>query len=255
MATVNTYIAYRLNFILWRVRTMFSLLLLYFLWTQALLASPEIAGYTKPMIFTYIFLANFLNAVILSSRTDQIAGEIRNGDIINFILKPSSYFFRVGSREVVDKILNTLFSIAEIFLFTLIFKPEFVLPSDVLHIAVFLGFIVLATLISFYISTSLSLIAFWTSEIWAPRFIFMIFFSIVAGTLFPLDIYPEPLYNALLFTPFPYLVYVPAVVFIKGLTSETYYFAAGGVFWLITTWGLVTYMWRKGLREFAFFGR
>jgi ABC-2 type transport system permease protein len=234
---------------------MFSLLLLYFLWSQALIGNPNVAGYTAPMIFTYIFLANFLNAVVLSSRTDQVAGDIRNGAIINQLLKPLNYFYIVGTREVVDKIMNIAFSICEIIIFAAIFRPTFYIPHDLLNIFVFLGFVILALLISFYISLGLSLIAFWTSEIWAPRFIFMIFFSLVAGTLFPLDIFPKQLYDFLLLTPFPYLVFVPAKILILGVTPETTKFAVTGLVWLFIVFSITTIMWRKGLREFAFFGR
>lgn len=254
-ATLNTYLVYRLNFVLWRVRTMFSLLLLYFLWTQAFIGHATVAGYTEPMILTYIFLANFLNAVILSSRTDQIAGDIRSGAIINQLLKPYNYFSLVGTRELVDKVMNIAFSILEIIIFVVIFHPNFYIPTDSIGILVGLGFIIVALLISFFISFGLSVIAFWTSEIWAPRFIFMIFFSLVAGTLFPLDIFPKQIYNVLIFTPFPYLVYVPAKTIIHGVTGETIQFAIIALSWLAVVFSITMYTWRKGLREFAFFGR
>ena len=207
------------------------------------------------MIFTYIFLANFLNAVVLSSKTDQISGEIRNGAIINLLLKPVPYFLIVASREVVDKLMNIAFSIVEILLFAFIFRPEFFIQTNPVAILAFIGFVILALLLSFYISLGLALIAFWTSEIWAPRFIFMIFISLIAGTLFPLDIFPKQYYDIFLMTPFPYLVYVPAYTFINGITDQTAQFAINGAIWLVVVITIAILMWKKGLKDFEFFGR
>jgi ABC-type uncharacterized transport system permease subunit len=77
---VQENLAYRLNFVLWRVRNIFGLLFLYFLWVNVLQVNTHIKGYTAPFIFMYLFLANFLNAVVLSTKTDQVAGDILNGN-------------------------------------------------------------------------------------------------------------------------------------------------------------------------------
>jgi ABC-2 type transport system permease protein len=252
---VQENLAYRLNFILWRVRNVFTLLFLYFLWVNVLKVNTHIQGYTEPLIFTYLFLANFLNAVVLSTKTDQVAGDILNGNIINQLLKPISFFGIVGTRELVDKIINILFSIVEVSLFLLVFHPPIFIQSNPLNLLVFLFFVILALLISFFISFGLSMIAFWTTEIWAPRFIFMVLISMIAGTIFPLDILPPALYNIFMWTPFPYLVYVPVKVFLFGVTPQTVQFAVIGLIWLCLSYSCSLILWKKGIKSFSFFGR
>lgn len=253
--TLKTTLTYRLNFVLWRMRHMFSLILLFFLWNQAFINRPDVAGFTKPMMITYIFLSNFMNAVVLSTRTDQVAADIRDGRIINQLLKPFNYWISVGAREFADKITNIIFSIIELIIFVVIFQPEVFIATNGMNYLGFIFFVVIALILSFSISSALALIAFWTAEIWAARFIYMVFISLIAGTLFPLDIFPKYLYDAFLWTPGPYLIYVPIKVLIHGLNEETLWLAVKGLGWVCITFVLVQGMWRKGLKDFSFFGR
>lgn len=252
---IDEYFVYRLNFILWRVRNIFNLLLLFFLWNTIYTNDVEIAGYTKDMIFTYILIANFVYAVVVSSRTDQFGGDILNGNIINFLLKPTSIFSYIGSREVADKVLNTLFAIGEILLFVLIFQPPFIFQSNILALGSFIVFMLLGICISFLLGFSMALFAFWSTEIWAPRFIFFVVISLVAGTLFPLDILPDVWQAWLMVTPFPYLVYAPAKAYVFGLTPEMTYHFGIAILWCIGLYYIAVWQWQTGLKQFSFFGR
>ena len=109
--------------------------------------------------------------------------------------------------------------------------------------------------IHFFLSFMLSLLAFWTTEVWAPRFIFWTLITMLAGAYFPLDILPKPIYYLLLLTPFPYLTFLPAKIYLTGLTVELFIpFTLGGV-WMVILYLCAKKIWRKGLREFSFYGR
>lgn len=252
---LDEYIAYRLNFIFWRVRNIFNLLLLFFLWQNIYKASVSIPGYTEAAIFTYIFVANIMNALVLSSKTDQVGGDILNGTIINQLLKPIHFFSYIGTRELADKIMNLAFSLAEVALFLLVFRPPFLLQTDITIWATLILFIIIGVALSFLISFSLALIAFWSTEIWAPRFIFMVIISLVSGTLFPLTLLPDQLYAAAMLTPFPYLVYVPTQTYLFGWTADTLSYLVVSLVWVgIFSW-IARTLWHKGMKEFSFFGR
>lgn len=252
---LDEYIAYRLNFIFWRVRNIFNLLLLFFLWQNIYQSSVSIPGYTEPAIFTYIFVANIMNALILSSKTDQVGGDILNGNIINQLLKPIHFFKYIGTRELADKIMNLVFSILEVSLFLIIFQPPFLIQMDSTVWAAVLLFTGIALALSFLISFSLALIAFWSTEIWAPRFIFMVIISLVSGTLFPLTLLPEALYAAAMLTPFPYLVYVPTQTYLFGWTADSTSYLIVSLVWVAIFSWIARTLWQKGMREFSFFGR
>jgi ABC-2 type transport system permease protein len=117
------------------------------------------------------------------------------------------------------------------------------------------GAVFLGVVISYFIFFSLSSIAFWTPEIWAPRFVFFVLISGLAGGYYPLDIFPKAIYYALLFSPFPYLVYLPAKIYIEGISLSLLPLFTGALFWAMLSIILARAIWRKGLAEYSFFGR
>jgi ABC-2 type transport system permease protein len=252
---LDEYIAYRLNFIFWRVRNIFHLLLLFFLWQNIYKGSVSIPGYTEAAIFTYIFVANSMSALVLSSKTDQVGGDILNGNIINQLLKPINFFSYVGTREIADKIMNLVFSLIEVTLFLVVFRPPFLLQTDITAWITLIPFLCIALALSFLISFSLALIAFWSTEIWAPRFIFMVIISLVSGTLFPLTLLPDPIYATAMLTPFPYLIYVPTQIYLFGWTADTFNYLMVSLVWIGIFSIIARTLWHKGMKEFSFFGR
>ena len=80
--------AYRLNFALWRVRSVLQLLLVYFVWWTIFQNQSQVFGYTQSTILTYVLLTAILRAIILSSRTSDLMNQINEGSIVNFLTKP-----------------------------------------------------------------------------------------------------------------------------------------------------------------------
>lgn len=252
---INEYLVYRLNFILWRFRNVLNLILIYFLWTSIFVQQDILFGYSEQKIVTYILLVNICAAIVFSSKTDEVGNDILDGKIINHLLRPFSYFGYVASREGADKILNIGFALAEILLLILIARPEIYIQHDILAYVLFLLQLCLSVLISFFISFLLSLVAFWSADIWGPRFIYFVFSSLLSGMMFPLDVLPTWMYHILLGTPFPYLVYAPTKILIEGVTPFALQAGIMSMVWIAVLFGAARTLWMKGMREFSFFGR
>jgi ABC-2 type transport system permease protein len=252
--TLLQYLNYRLSFVLWRVRNIMNLVLVYFLWTSVSFKST-IFSYNKAEIITYVLLINILTAIIFSSRTADIAGEILNGSIINYLLKPLSFFKYITAREIADKGINLGFAFLEIILMLLVLRPEVVGPKNIESIFAMIIFVSIAVGLSFFLSLMLSFIAFWSEEVWAPRFIFFVVVTALSGSFFPLDILPKNIYTVLSFTPFPYLIYFPAKVYLSGFTFELFVPLLVGLAWLFIMYQLTFFVWKRGVKNFSFYGR
>jgi len=254
-ANLAQYLVYRLSFVLWRFRSILSLLLTYFLWSTVFIGRLRAFSYTETSMLTYVILVYFLGDLVYSSRVADLASQIRSGEIINHLLKPYSFFGAMFTREVVDKGLNLFFSLLEIGALVLVFKPNFLVQFDLATLALAFVALSLGVAISFFVSFTISLIAFWSTEVWAPRFVFNVLIAVTAGSYFSLDILPKAFYQFLLFTPFPYFTYLPAKILIDGFSWHYFILTFQALIWVLLSYFLAKGLWRKGMREFSFFGR
>lgn len=253
--TVDEYFVYRLNFTLWRFRVVLNLLMIYFLWTAIYLRTREVLGYSKTMMLTYVLLMSILSDFVFSSRIHELGGQILQGDIINVLLKPVSFFKYLISKEAADKVVNISFAIVEVIILIIIFRPNISAPPGTLEVALFFIHLALGLLLSFFISLSVSMIAFWSAEIWAPRFVYFILVFTLAGNYFPLDILPKTVYNFLIFTPFPYFIFIPAQIYLKGLSNYHSWQLGISIFWVFATYVMAKTLWNNGLKSYSFYGR
>lgn len=253
--SLKEYFAYRMNFLLWRLRNVFMLILTYYLWSSVYTSKTTLFGYTQREIISYVLAVTLISTFILAGRSADLAGEILNGNIINYLLKPFNFFLGVVTRETADKIVNIFFSIIEVALLVFILKPQLIMPQSVVVYFWLIVMIVLGSAIAFFISFFLSSFAFWTPEVWGPRFIFIILTTFLSGMLYPLDIFPPVLYNLLMLTPFPYLGYIQAKMFIKGMPFVSPQLIIVGVIWTVVLYFFVKMVWQKGIKEFSFYGR
>lgn len=249
---------YRLNFILWRLRNVLRFLMTYFLWTGIFVSNKNVFGYSQQEMITYVFLVLFVYALVLSAPSgDHIGGEIGNGDLSNYLVKPVNYLKFWFTRDVASKFLNISFSIIEIGSLWLIFRPELQFQTNLTSI---LGFIVIcfsAVLIYFFFNVSARMVAFWTPEnTWGLAFLTLIFIEILAGGIFPLDILPKGIYNLLQFTPFPYLAYFPIAIFVGKITGLEMLRIIGQSFiWIALMFFVAKLVWFKGLMTYSSEGR
>jgi ABC-2 type transport system permease protein len=253
--TVEQYFVYRLNFALWRFRVILNLILIYSLWSAIYLNQRTIVGYSQTQMLTYVLLISFLSDLVLSSKIHELGAEILTGDIINRLLKPWNFFGYLLTKELADKVINISFAAIEITVLIVLLKPHIVQPPGMLALIVMLIHVAIGIAISFFLSFCISLFAFWSAEIWAPRFIYFILVFVLAGNYFPLDILPEPFYNALLFTPFPYFIFIPAQIYIKGLENYTILSLIIGSIWVVIAYLFSKWLWKKGVKQYSFYGR
>lgn len=249
--TIKEYSAYRLSFLLWRIRIVFSVLVSFFLWNAVFDKQTSFANYQRDMMLTYILVVNFVNSVVLGTKTAEIASDINDGTIINRLLKPISFIKFYIFRDLGDKFLNFVFAIFEFVIIVNFFNIT-IIPT--VNIPLALVFFTIGVIIAFFINLSLSLIGFWTTEVWAPRFVFLTLVFFLAGSYFPLDLLPKTIYQILILTPFPYLVYFPTQILLgKEIAWQQPLIIS--CIWIIITYLTVQIMWQRGNKSFSFWGR
>jgi len=251
------YFVYRVNFFLWRFRSIVSFLTLIFFWQAVYGARNQVFGYQKTQMLTYVVGISVLKSVILGGRTADLAGLIKSGQLINkYLLRPWNVITTWFFKDLADKGLNLIFVSVEILIIINLLNLPFYFPENLFYLLLFIVLSILALCLNFLISYLLSCIGFWVDNVWAPRWLFgIIFLEFMAGKLFPLDILPKPLFGIIKLTPFPYLIYFPLQVYLEkvprlGALKALLILAV----WTIIFIKITRIIWRKGLTDYTAYG-
>ncbi len=248
----SEYLAYRLNFLLWRLRVIITVLINFFLWQAIFHSNTNVFGYQKSQILTYMILITLLNSLVLSTQTQKVAYEINSGVLSKLLVVPINFFTFNFARDLSDKAINTICAIVEIPFLLILLKPPLYIQTNPLWLILFLISLILAAFVYFEINMILSFIGFWSKETWAPRFIFYILLMFLAGTYFPLDILPYPLYQIFLLLPFSYLIFFPLKLYLGNLSPT---FVTTGfiitLVWIFFMWYFMRFLWKRGLKVYT----
>jgi len=250
--------AYRFNFIMWRVRNVLRIFLVFFLW-DAIYSSPDriLFGYSRAQMMTYVFGLIIVNAFVRSNRSGDVAGDISSGRINVDLLRPVNYFYYWFTRDISSKILNLGFAAIEAALLFFLLKPEFFLQTNPFTWIFFILALFLAMIVYFLITFLTSALPLWHPEIaWGARFLFgMIFVEFLSGALFPLDVLPQSIQSVINWTPFPYLIFFPIQVYlgkVGGIVLLKGLLVTGA--WVGILWVTLNRIWEKGLKTYQAYG-
>lgn len=247
---------YRLNFALWRLRVMLSVLTMYFLWLAIIPKDGRFGIYDQSLMLTYILGGGLLSSLILSSRSYGVGDHITSGDLSNYLVRPINYLAFWFAQDIGDKVMNISFAIFELAALFLILKPPVFIQTDPSFLALAVVSSVIAIFLYFFLNFLIGLVGFWSPEVWAPRFIFIILITFFAGGLFPLDILPETIYEIAKFLPFTYLIYFPIKIYLGQLSAvQIYSGLAVAIIWVAILYLVVKFVWQRGLKIYTAYGR
>ncbi|RJR25162.1 hypothetical protein C4578_01865, partial [Candidatus Microgenomates bacterium] len=244
------------NFFLWRFRNFVSFFALVIFWLAIYGVGENVFGYEKSQMITYLIGIAFLRSLVLASRSFEISRHIRRGELSRYLLWPLSINSFWFGRDLADKSINLIFAFFEIGLVILIFKLNLYFPQSPANWIFFIVLVLLSTLLYYFLSFCISILAFWTEDVWATRWLLgIIFLEFLSGAFFPLDILPGWLSRVVYFTPFPYLVFFPLKIWLGQVAiGESFRVLAITIFWLGLFYFLSSYLWKKGFRKYGAYG-
>jgi len=245
---------YRFNYL---TRTLFSFIPLFAmisLWQK--IGGAHKAGWTQPEIIFYYILVAVVDVLTAVNEDDwQIAADIREGNISQFLLKPVDYLWYRLSLFFSGRIAFIAVAAVPLAVFIFCFRKYFLLPADGLTFGLFLVSLVLTALLQFFISYAMAMLAFWLLEISTFIFILFAFEYLASGHLFPLDILPPGLKQILFLTPFPYQLYFPIEIYLGKISGAGLWSGlAVQCLWVFAAYAFARFMWRRGVKHYAAFG-
>ena len=256
---IQNNLTYRFNFL---ARTLFGLIPLIatlYVW-QTIYAGKgkgaEVGSYTLAQMVSYYLLVTIVDALTAVNEDDwQIAADIKDGNISQFVLKPIDYLVYRLCLFFSGRISYLAVAAIPLAGFILCLRHYFVFPPDWPTFGWFLCSVMLTALLQFFTSYAMAMLAFWVLEVSTFIFILFAFEYIASGHLFPLDILPHGLAQVLFFTPFPYQMYFPVGVYMGKIAGPD---LARGLLvqfgWVALAYGLARFMWQRGIRKYSAVG-
>ena len=254
---VQNTLVYRINFLFRALFGLIPLMATISLW-RAIYAGrqTEIAGYSIAEMTSYYLVVTIVDALTAVSDDDwQIAADIKDGNISQFLIKPIDYLSYRLCLFGAGRLIYTAVASLPVAVFILVQRRYFVLPADAPTLGWFLISVALTALLQFFISYSMALLAFWLLEVSTLIFILFAFEYIAGGHLFPLDILPPALAQVLNFTPFPYQLFFPVSIYVGKTTGAALYQGlAIQAFWVMAAYLGARLIWQRGIRKYAAVG-
>lgn len=256
---IQNTLVYRVNFLFRAAFGLVPLMATILLWRtiyEGKTTGGEIAGYSLAQMVSYYLIVTIVTALTAVNEDDwQIAADIKDGHISQFLLKPVDYLAYRFCLFLSGRLIYTVVAFVPVALFILYQREYFVLPPGVGAFGWFLVSVLLAGALQFLISYTMALLAFWVLEVATFIFILFAFEYLAGGHLFPLNILPPTLAAALDCTPFPYLLYFPVSIYLGQATGEALWRGlAMQAFWTMAAYAAARFVWSRGIRKYAAVG-
>src|SRR5215475_14457266 len=165
---LQSNLAYRVNYL---TRTLFSFIPLFAmlsLWRTIFAShnSDSHSGFTEEQMMFYYLLVAVVDVLTAVNEDDwQIAADIREGNISQFLLKPVDYLWYRLSLFFSGRIAFIAVAVVPLAIFIFCFRQYVLPPASLTAVLVFPFSLLLTALLQFFISYAMAMLAFWLLEI------------------------------------------------------------------------------------------
>jgi len=256
---IQNSLTYRFNFLARAVFGLIPLIAMLYVWRTIYSgkgSATTVGTYSLAQMISYYLLTTVVDALTAVNEDDwQIAADIKDGNISQFLLKPIDYLWYRFCLFLSGRLTYLAVAVTPITLFILYLHEYFVLPASWGAFGAFLLSAALTALLQFFMSYAMAMLAFWVLEVSTFIFILFAFEYIASGHLFPLDILPRGVEKALYFTPFPYQLYFPVSIYMgKAAGADILRGLVAQALWVIAAYGVARFAWRRGIKHYSAVG-
>lgn len=242
-------VEYRAELLFWVLSGAFPFILMG-IWMEA--ARTTDVG-LSPVEFARYFLAAFLaRQFSVVWVIWDFEREVVEGRLSPRLLQPIDPVWHHAAGHAAERLARVPFILA-IAAFVFLLYPEAAwMPS----ITAILAFAISASAgfaLRFLVQYTFAMFAFWTERASAIDQFWFLFYTFLSGLIAPLEVFPPAVRAIALWTPFPYLIHVPASLLV-GLPVNL-----GQTLLVMVGWSLIfglanRWLWRRGLKHYSGMG-
>src|SRR6266446_7379989 len=157
---IQNTLVYRVNFLFRAAFALIPLAAVLFLWRAIYTGKQsggEVAGYTLARMTSYYLLVTIVDALTAVNEDDwQIAGDIKDGNISQFLLKPINYLSYRICLFFSGRLIYTAVAIVPVAGFIFFMRKYFQPPPDAATLAFFFLTTVLTAMLQFFMSYTMA---------------------------------------------------------------------------------------------------
>ncbi|MEL6228587.1 MAG: ABC-2 family transporter protein [Cyanobacteria bacterium J06627_3] len=238
---------YRAELMFWVLSGSFPLILMG-LWQEAArsgqfeLRPDEVVRY-----FLAVFVVRQLTVVWVIWDFER---EVLEGKLSPLLLQPLDPGWRHFLSHLAERLARLPFIVALIGLFLWLYPAARQQPAHVLWGLLAIG---LAFCLRFLMQYTYAMVAFWVERATAIEQFSFLLYTFLSGMVAPLTLFPDAIRTVVFWTPFPYLIYVPASL-IVGLPVNIGHSIATTILWCVLFLGVNRWLWRRGLKRYSGMG-
>ena len=243
--------AYRAELLLWALSQSMSFILMGAWYEATRRGTFSIQPVEIVRYFGAVYFIRQLTAVWVIWELEQ---DVQTGRFAGFLLQPVDPAWRYVAAHLSERLARLPFSVVLLAFFVAVYPPAFFVPalSNVAWCALFCGF---AFAMRFLLQFTLGLFAFWTERISPVENVFFLSYMFLSGAVAPLDVFPPFARAVLMWTPFPYFIWVPARVLVPatdaGASVDLLQAVCVCVAWTAGLVVLNRFVWRRARTKHA----
>ncbi|WP_449433857.1 ABC transporter permease [Pseudomonas putida] len=246
--SVLVTIVYRAQLLVWLLSGVAPLFMMMIWWE---LSRDQVIGGYAPSDFVSYFLGIYLVRQLTAVWVIFVLNdEIRQGTLSSRLLKPVAPFWfhvaeHVGQMLVRGPIVLTVFCAG-----ALLFHLD--LPGMAVQLPLLLMALVLAWVIIFHIYYCVGLLAFWMANSMALDAMVWSLYTVLGGTLIPIDLFPAATREWVAMLPFAAALDFPVKVLMGRVADlDLLHGFMLQLFWVLVLVALRRQLWRRGLERFS----
>lgn len=245
---------YRANLVMYLAYWIVSPITYLAVWTAIANAQGSVNGMTAANFAAYYLTVLPIDILTSSITIHVIAYKIQDGTISNELIQPvHPVLTNILMNNIAFKVLQILVFIPIWIGLVVLFRPEltYTWSSVLLAIpAVIFGF-----LIRFLMESTLTLIAFWTTRVWAIYNFDIALGAMLNGSFVPLALLPVWVQGVAQFLPYQLGLSFPVLLLLNQLPPEKIALNFGlDLVWLIALYFLFQFVWKQAVKQYSAVG-
>jgi ABC-2 type transport system permease protein len=223
-------------------------------WTTIANAQGNVNGLTAANFAAYYLTLLPIDILTSSITIHYLAYKIQDGTISNQLIQPvHPVLTNILVNNIAFKVLQMTVFVPIWILLVLLFRPALTYTGPSLLLAV--PAIILGFAIRFLLESTITLIAFWTTRVWAIYNFDMAFSMLLNGAFVPLALLPLWAQTLALILPYQLTLSFPVLLVLNQLPPEKILLNfVLQIFWIGVLYALFNFVWHKAIKQYSAVG-